>query len=106
MDADVSVAGGELAEAGRRVTRVEQEPEAPLGGQALWSLGGLFMVNSPHQRRPRIKDSRDLACQDWPGTASFAACGGGALAAREVLGSAVMGSTPSKPAIRKFVGAE
>ena len=80
MDADVIVVGGglaglvataELAEAGRRVILVEQEPEASLGGQAFWSLGGLFMVNSPEQRRLRIKDSRDLAWQDWLGTAGF-----------------------------------
>jgi predicted oxidoreductase len=80
MDADVIVVGGglaglvataELAEAGRRVILVEQEPEASLGGQAFWSLGGLFMVNGPEQRRLRIKDSRELAWQDWLGTAGF-----------------------------------
>jgi len=80
MDADVIVVGGglaglvataELAEAGKRVILVEQEPEASLGGQAFWSLGGLFMVNSPEQRRLRIKDSRELAWQDWLGTAGF-----------------------------------
>jgi predicted oxidoreductase len=80
MDADVIVVGGglaglvataELAEAGRRVILVEQEPGASLGGQAFWSLGGLFMVNSPEQRRLRIKDSHDLAWQDWLGTAGF-----------------------------------
>src|SRR5215217_3725083 len=80
MDADVIVVGGglaglvataELAEAGKRVILVEQEPEASLGGQAFWSLGGLFMVDSPEQRRLRIKDSRELAWQDWLGTAGF-----------------------------------
>ena len=80
MDADVIVVGGglaglvataELADAGRRVILLEQEPEASLGGQAFWSLGGLFLVDSPEQRRLRIKDSRDLAWQDWLGTAGF-----------------------------------
>ncbi|HEY6886157.1 MAG TPA: FAD-binding dehydrogenase [Solirubrobacter sp.] len=80
MDADVIVVGGglaglvataELAEAGKRVILVEQEPEASLGGQAFWSLGGLFMVDSPEQRRLRIKDSHELAWQDWLGTAGF-----------------------------------
>jgi predicted oxidoreductase len=50
---------------------LEQEPEQALGGQAFWSLGGLFLVNSPEQRRMRIRDSIDLAWQDWMGTAGF-----------------------------------
>ncbi len=65
------VAAAELADAGRRVTIVDQEPEASLGGQAHWSLGGLFLVDSPEQRRARIRDSRELAWQDWLGTAGF-----------------------------------
>jgi uncharacterized protein len=65
------VATAELADAGRRVILVDQEPEASLGGQAFWSLGGLFLVDTPEQRRLRIKDSRDLAWQDWLGTAGF-----------------------------------
>jgi predicted oxidoreductase len=80
MDAEVSVVGAglaglvataELAEAGRRVLLLDQEPEASLGGQAFWSLGGLFLVDSPEQRRMGIKDSRELALQDWMGTAGF-----------------------------------
>jgi uncharacterized protein len=59
------VATAELASAGRRVALVEQEPEASLGGQAFWSFGGLFLVDSPEQRRLRIKDSHELALQDW-----------------------------------------
>ncbi len=79
-DADVIVIGAglaglaataELADAGRRVILLEQEPEASLGGQAHWSFGGLFLVGSPEQRRLRIRDSRDLAWQDWLGTAGF-----------------------------------
>src|SRR4029079_15201070 len=63
------VATAELARAGRRVAVVEQEPEASLGGQAFWSFGGLFLVDSPEQRWLRIKDSHDLALEDWLGTA-------------------------------------
>ncbi|MEO5757667.1 MAG: FAD-binding dehydrogenase [Mesorhizobium sp.] len=65
------VAAAELAEAGKKVIIVEQEPEQSLGGQAFWSLGGLFLVDSPEQRRMRIRDSHDLALQDWMGTAAF-----------------------------------
>jgi uncharacterized protein len=65
------VATAELATARRRVILVEQEPEQTLGGQAFWSFGGLFLVGSPEQRRMRIRDSRELAWQDWLGTAGF-----------------------------------
>jgi uncharacterized protein len=65
------VATAELADAGRRVILLDQEPEASLGGQAFWSFGGLFFVDSPEQRRMGIHDSRELAWQDWLGTAGF-----------------------------------
>jgi hypothetical protein len=65
------VAAAELADAGRRVVVVDQEPEASLGGQAFWSFGGIFLVNSPEQRRMRIRDSHALAMQDWMGSAGF-----------------------------------
>ncbi len=65
------VATAELADAGRRVILLDQEPEASLGGQAFWSFGGLFFVDSPEQRRVGIHDSRELAWQDWLGTAGF-----------------------------------
>ena len=80
MDADVIVVGGglaglvataELADAGKRVLLLDQEPEANLGGQAFWSFGGLFLVDSPEQRRMGIRDSADLAMQDWLGSAGF-----------------------------------
>jgi predicted oxidoreductase len=80
MDADVIVVGGglaglvaasEAAAAGRRVILIDQEPAQSLGGQAWWSFGGLFFVDSPEQRRLRIRDSFDLAWQDWLGTAGF-----------------------------------
>ncbi|MGH3859147.1 FAD-binding dehydrogenase [Actinokineospora sp.] len=65
------VATYELVQAGRRVVVVDQESAANLGGQAFWSLGGLFLVDSPEQRRLRIKDSYELALQDWLGSAGF-----------------------------------
>ncbi|KQW21302.1 FAD-binding dehydrogenase [Afipia sp. Root123D2] len=65
------VAATELADAGKHVIVVEQEGEQNLGGQAFWSLGGLFLVDTPEQRRLGIKDSHDLALQDWMGTAGF-----------------------------------
>lgn len=79
-DADVIVIGAglagltataELVDAGLRVVLVDQEPEQSLGGQAHWSFGGLFFVDSPEQRRMRVKDHRELAMQDWLGTAGF-----------------------------------
>jgi uncharacterized protein len=65
------VAAAELADAGKRVIVLEQEGENSLGGQAFWSLGGLFFVDSPEQRRMRIRDSHALALQDWMGSAQF-----------------------------------
>ncbi|MER7949959.1 FAD-binding dehydrogenase [Streptomyces sp. NPDC096079] len=79
-DADVIVIGAglaglvataELVDAGRTVILLDQEPEQSLGGQAHWSFGGLFLVDSPEQRRMRVKDSHALALQDWFGTAGF-----------------------------------
>jgi uncharacterized protein len=80
MDADVIIVGGglaglaaaaELADAKRRVILIDQEPEASLGGQAFWSFGGLMLIDSPEQRRLGIRDSRELALQDWHGSAAF-----------------------------------
>lgn len=65
------VATAELVEAGKRVIVLDQEPESGLGGQAWWSFGGLFFVDSPEQRRMGIKDSHDLARQDWFASAEF-----------------------------------
>ncbi|MEU7728416.1 FAD-binding dehydrogenase [Streptomyces sp. NPDC040724] len=79
-DADVIVIGAglaglvataELVDAGRKVILLDQEPEQSIGGQAHWSFGGLFFVDSPEQRRMRIKDHHALALQDWLGTAGF-----------------------------------
>ena len=65
------VAAAELADAGRSVIVLDQEPEASLGGQAFWSFGGLFLVGSPEQRRLRVRDAHELAWQDWLGSAGF-----------------------------------
>jgi hypothetical protein len=65
------VAATEIADAGKRVIVVDQEGEQSLGGQAFWSFGGLFLVDSAEQRRLGIKDSYDLALQDWMGSAGF-----------------------------------
>ncbi|KUL40383.1 FAD-binding dehydrogenase [Streptomyces sp. NRRL F-4489] len=79
-DADVIVVGAglaglvatyELTRAGRRVIVVDQESAANLGGQAFWSLGGLFLVDSPEQRRAGIRDSAELALSDWLDSAGF-----------------------------------
>jgi len=65
------VAATEAAGRGLRVIVVDQEGEQSLGGQAFWSLGGLFFVDSPEQRRLRVRDSLALARQDWFGSAGF-----------------------------------
>jgi uncharacterized protein len=80
MEADVIVVGAglaglvataELADRGRRVVLLEQEPAPWLGGQAFWSFGGLLMIDTPEQRRLRVHDSRDLALSDWLAYAGF-----------------------------------
>lgn len=80
MDCDVLVVGAglaglvaasEAAALGRKVIVLDQEGEQNLGGQAFWSLGGLFFVDSPEQRRMGIRDSRELARQDWMGSSQF-----------------------------------
>ncbi|QNA92582.1 MULTISPECIES: FAD-binding dehydrogenase [unclassified Microbacterium] len=65
------VAAAEALDAGKRVILLDQEPRTNLGGQAWWSFGGLFLIDSPEQRRFGIKDSLELATQDWFGNAGF-----------------------------------
>ncbi len=80
MKADVIIVGGGLAglvaaytasERGKRVLLLDQEGDQSLGGQAFWSLGGLFMIDTPEQRRLGLKDSLELAHTDWMGSAQF-----------------------------------
>ena len=86
------VAATELAVAGKRVVVVEQESRENLGGQAYWSFGGLFLVDSPEQRRMGIKDSLELAWQDWQDTAQFDRTGGGAAGAGGAVGEGAVGA--------------
>jgi predicted oxidoreductase len=65
------VAAAELIDAGKRIVVLDQEPDASLGGQAWWSFGGIFLIDSPEQRRFGVRDSLELARQDWLGTAGF-----------------------------------
>ncbi|MBB2974578.1 hypothetical protein FHX49_000119 [Microbacterium endophyticum] len=65
------VAATEALASGAAVTLIDQESRPNLGGQAWWSFGGLFFVDSPEQRRMGIHDSIDLARQDWDATAAF-----------------------------------
>ena len=80
MSQDIIIVGGGLAglaaahaatNRGRKVLLIDQEGEQSLGGQAFWSLGGLFMIDTPEQRRMGIRDSLDLARSDWMGSARF-----------------------------------
>ncbi|MCE4966686.1 FAD-binding dehydrogenase [Staphylococcus chromogenes] len=65
------VAATELLKKGHRVTLLDQEPPQAIGGQAYWSFGGLFLVNSKVQRRLGVKDNYELALNDWLGSAGF-----------------------------------
>ncbi|HDH0866304.1 TPA: FAD-binding dehydrogenase [Staphylococcus aureus] len=65
------VAATELIKKGHKVTMLGQEARQAMGGQAYWSFGGLFLVNSKIQRRLGVKDSYELALNDWFGTAQF-----------------------------------
>lgn len=65
------VAAAEAHAAGKTVAILDQEPEASVGGQAHWSFGGLFLVDSPEQRKLGVKDSEELALSDWMASAGF-----------------------------------
>ncbi|KKA29375.1 hypothetical protein TD95_004041 [Thielaviopsis punctulata] len=65
------VAAYELSQRNVPVILLDQENEHSIGGQAFWSLGGIFCVNSSEQRMMGIKDSRELARRDWANSAQF-----------------------------------
>lgn len=65
------VAASEALDAGLKIRILDQENDANLGGQAYWSFGGLFLVNTPEQRRLGVHDSFDLAWSDWQHSAQF-----------------------------------
>ncbi|MDX2284482.1 MAG: FAD-binding dehydrogenase [Bacteroidia bacterium] len=80
MKTDVLIIGGglagiaaaiELLEGGMQVALIDRNSEDRFGGLARWALGGLFYVDSPFQRKARIKDSHEQALADWYSYAEF-----------------------------------
>ncbi|ORY60752.1 FAD binding domain-containing protein [Pseudomassariella vexata] len=65
------VAAFELSRRNIRTIILDQENADNLGGQAFWSLGGIFCVNSADQRKFGIMDSREQAMSDWMNSARF-----------------------------------
>lgn len=65
------VAAYEAQKSGLKVLILDQENRNNLGGQAFWSLGGLFYVGSPEQKLMGVKDSEELAWRDWENSAQF-----------------------------------
>lgn len=59
------VAALELLSAGKNVTLLDRDAEANFGGLARESFGGIFLVGTPEQRRSGIRDTPELALQDW-----------------------------------------
>jgi predicted oxidoreductase len=79
---DVVIAGGglagivtahELLGSGRRVLLIDKDKRENFGGLARQSFGGVHMIDTPHQRRLRIKDSPELAWRDWQSVADYQA---------------------------------
>lgn len=79
-EAEVIVAGGglagmvttlELLDKGKRVVLFDRDTEENLGGLAVWAFGGMFFVDSKHQRKAGIKDSTELAMKDWFSFAAY-----------------------------------
>jgi len=61
----------ELLDAGLRVVLLDRAPSDTMGGLARWSMGGLFYVDSPFQRRAKITDNHSQAFEDWCSAAEF-----------------------------------
>jgi predicted oxidoreductase len=80
INCDVTIIGGgiagitsalELLESNLKVILVDRDLEENFGGLAKESFGGMFFVDTPHQRRLGIKDSTELALKDWLSFAEF-----------------------------------
>ncbi len=61
----------ELLEQGRRVLLLDRDQPDKLGGLARESMGGMFAVDTPEQRRAGARDSVALALADWHAFAEF-----------------------------------
>ena len=61
----------EQLDPGRRIILLDRCAPAEVGGLAREAFGGMFMVDTPEQRRSGIEDSVDLALEDWKRVAEF-----------------------------------
>jgi predicted oxidoreductase len=61
----------ELLRSGHTVLLLDRCRPQELGGLAREAFGGMFMVDSPEQRRSRIPDNERLALEDWLRIADF-----------------------------------
>jgi uncharacterized protein len=80
--ADVVVAGGglagivtayELLDHGKKVLLLDKDKQENFGGLAKESFGGVHLIGTPHQKRMGIRDTPELALQDWETYAAFGA---------------------------------
>ncbi|MBM3556217.1 MAG: FAD-dependent oxidoreductase, partial [Alphaproteobacteria bacterium] len=79
-EADVVICGGGIAgistaiealDRGKSVLVLDRDAEPALGGLALESAGGVFVVDTPEQRKRGIKDTPEKALTDWLDFAEF-----------------------------------
>ena len=61
----------ELLRSGHTVLLLDRCKPREVGGLAREAFGGMFMVDSPEQRRSRIPDNERLALEDWLRIAEF-----------------------------------
>ncbi len=94
------VVTAELADAGRQVVLLEGSAE--LGGQATWSLGGVFLVDTPEQRRLGVRDHVDLALADWFASAEFTSGSDDAWARRWARSYVEAAATDLSPWLRSL----
>src|SRR5690348_1589048 len=80
--AEVVIAGGglagivtayELLDHGKKVLLIDKDKRENLGGLAKESFGGVHLIGTPHQKRGGIRDTPELAYQDWESYAGFGA---------------------------------